>query len=549
MLAVAAAIVLRETRGTTIWFDEWSWALERRGGGASSFLEPHNEHLSLVPVALYKLLFATTGLDDYTPYRLMLVVAELGCAALLFAYASRRIGPLAAIVPTALLLFLGPAWQNLLWPFQVAWFLSLGAGVGALLLLDRRDRRGDIGAAALLGLSLASSGLGVPIAIGLVLELLLTRRRAWILAAPIALYALWWLSYRPAGLIRHNIGLAPGFAADAAAGAVGALSGLASSPIGDQGDALAWGRPLAVAAVAVLAWVLARRGTLPPRVLALLAMAVSFWVLTGLRRAELIRPDESRYLYAGALFVLLIAVELARGAVLSRRATALVAAVALVIVVANVGDLRDGARFVRTQSAITRADLGALELARPLVAPRRVLSRLPGYPFLTVEAGEYFAAARAIGSPANSPAELATAPEAARVEADAELAGIHAVAPRPSATDPPLGDRPAVDAPAPALRETRSCVQLRLPAAGPVTAAPELRLPVPPAGLLVTAGDAPVDVSVRRFAAGFPAAAQGTIAAGSSATLRIGADRARLPWHVRLVSRAAVRACALRTAP
>jgi hypothetical protein len=37
MLAAAAALVLHETRGTTIWFDEWSWALERRGGGASSF--------------------------------------------------------------------------------------------------------------------------------------------------------------------------------------------------------------------------------------------------------------------------------------------------------------------------------------------------------------------------------------------------------------------------------------------------------------------------------------------------------------------------------
>ncbi len=543
MLAIAAALVLHETRGTTIWFDEWSWALERRGGGASSFLEPHNEHLSLVPVALYKLLFVIVGLDASAPYRAMLVVAQLACAVLLFAYAARRIGPVAALVPTALLLFLGPAWQNLLWPFQVAWCLSLGAGLGALLLLDRRDRLGDGGAAALLGLSLASSGLGVAIAVGLVLELVLTRRRAWILAAPIAVYAVWFLAYRPAGLIRDNVPQAPGFAADAAAGAFGALSGLASARIGEQGDALTWGRPLAVAGVALLVWVLARRRVTPPRVLALLAMAVSFWVLTGLRRTD---PEESRYLYAGGLFVLLIAVELARDAALSTRVTGALAVVALVIVVANVGDLRDAARFLRAQGAITRADLGALELAQPPAGPRYVLTRLPGYPLLTVEASEYDAMRRAIGSPADSPAALAAAPEAARAEADAELASIHAVAPRPSEPDPPLGDRPAVDAPAPALRETRSCVQLRPPPAG---TAPELRLRVPAAGLLIAAGDAPVDVGVRRFAASFPAQPQGTVAAGGSATLRIGGDRARVPWHVRLVSRAAVRACSLRSAP
>ena len=555
MLAVAGAIVLHETRGTTVWFDEWTWALERRGGGLETWLEPHNEHLSLVPVALYKLLFATAGLDDYTPYRLLLVAVELACAALLFAYSSRRIGPLAALAPTALLLFLGPAWQNLLWPFQIAWFISLAAGVGALLLLDREDRAGDRGAAALLALSLASSGLGVAIAAGLVVEVVWGRRRsardALILALPLALYAAWWLSYRPAGLIRQNIALAPGFTADAAAGAIAALSGLAQAPIGGEGDALTWGRPLTVAAVAVLVWLLAGRRALTPRILGLLTTVLAFWVLTGLRRAELIRPDESRYLYVGALFVLLIAVELARGTPrLSRGAIALLAAAVLVVVVANIGDLREGGRFIRSQSAITRADLGALEIGRPLVGPDYVAARLPGYPFLMLKAGPYFAAARDLGSPAASPAELARLPEQARREADAELTAIHRVAPRPSAPDPPLGARPAVDAPVPAgLRESRSCVRLQRPGAGPVDAAPMLQLPVPPDGLLLTAGDGPVSVSVRRFATGFPVKPQAMIPSRSSTTLRIGRDRAPVAWHVRLAPSAAVTACALRPGP
>ena len=34
----------------------------RRGGSLSTYLRPHNGHFSLVPLAIYKLLFATTGI-------------------------------------------------------------------------------------------------------------------------------------------------------------------------------------------------------------------------------------------------------------------------------------------------------------------------------------------------------------------------------------------------------------------------------------------------------------------------------------------------------
>ena len=153
----------------------------------------------------------------------MLVVAELACAALLFTYASRRVGPFAALLPTALLLFLGPAWQNLLWPFQVAWFLSLGAGIGraaaarpprpaSAMPAPRPCSRSASPAPASASRSPSGSCSSC----------------SWPAAGrgssrlPLAVYAVWWLAYRPAGLIRHNITLAPAFAADAAAGAFGA---------------------------------------------------------------------------------------------------------------------------------------------------------------------------------------------------------------------------------------------------------------------------------------------------------------------------------------
>ena len=38
LLVVAAVVLYRATRGTTLWFDEWTWALERRAGG---LVTPH----------------------------------------------------------------------------------------------------------------------------------------------------------------------------------------------------------------------------------------------------------------------------------------------------------------------------------------------------------------------------------------------------------------------------------------------------------------------------------------------------------------------------
>src|SRR5215211_136380 len=299
LLVAAAVFLLHETRGNTLWFDEWQWALDRRGNDLATFLDPHNEHLSLVPIVIYRVLFATAGLGDYAPYRILVIAAHLLCVGLLFVYASRRLGSLAALLPTVLILFLGPGSQNFIWPFQLGWLISLAGGLGGLLMLDRGDRGGDVGASVLLAASLASSGIGVVFALGAGVELSRGRwrRRGWIVAAPLAVYAVWWLAYQNADFVRHNVVVTPGFVADAAAGATSALVGLAGDMVAHRDAPLAWGRPLAVVAALAVAWRLARLRPIPPRVLALLTIVLSFWVLTGLRRAHLTTPVESRYLY------------------------------------------------------------------------------------------------------------------------------------------------------------------------------------------------------------------------------------------------------------
>ena len=307
MMAVAAAVIYHETRETTLRVDEWVWALQRRGDGLGTLLEPHNGHFSLVPLLLYKGLFATVGIEDFAPYRAMIILAHLLCTGLLYVYASRRIGAVAALLPAALLLTFGPGWHDILWPFQVAWLISLAAGLGALLALDGRR---DAVACALVAVALASSGLGIAIAIGLLVEQLLRRRDwrdAWVVAGPLAAYGVWWLVYQDTDFWRHNVVVAPRFAADAASGALAAIAGLteprydADGLIVDGGSALSWGRPLAVAAAVVLIWRLAALRPVAVRVPALLAMAAAFWLLTGLQRSQISPPDASRYLYVGAL--------------------------------------------------------------------------------------------------------------------------------------------------------------------------------------------------------------------------------------------------------
>src|ERR1700680_4819844 len=69
LLVATGVLLYHETRGTTLWFDEWTWLLHRRGDSLGSYLDTHNGHLSLIPVAIYKLLFATVGIRSSGPYR------------------------------------------------------------------------------------------------------------------------------------------------------------------------------------------------------------------------------------------------------------------------------------------------------------------------------------------------------------------------------------------------------------------------------------------------------------------------------------------------
>ena len=542
LLVAVGAWLMYETRGTTLWFDEWIWALEYRDNSLADLIRPHNGHPTLIPVLIYRLLFATVGIEGSAAYRAVGIAGHLLVVAVLFAYALRRAGAGVALVAAALILLLGPGWQNIIWGLQIGWLVSIAGGLGALLALDRRDRAGDFAACGLISVTIAASGPGIAIALGLILEVVRERglRRAWIVLAPLGVFAVWWLAYQDSGAVRRAVTLAPGFAADSAAATLSALAGLSGPLLGDESASLGWGRPLAVAAAAVVVWRLWRIERVPTRVLTLLAVLGAFWFLTAVQRAGIGPAESSRYVYVGAVFTVALAVELVRGVAIGRRAWLVIGATVAVISVANMGDMRSGAAFLREQGLLTRTGLTALEIAEPVAAPDEPARGIAGYPYVVVPAGRYFAMARDLGTPAANVDELAGAPENVRLRADEELAAIHGVTLQPSARSD-FGTAPTVDAATGGeVTERDGCVEFVPAAAGPAGPVPALDLTVPDDGLVISGA---AKVAVRRFADGFPQDPIGRIAPGGSGLLAIRADRASQPWHARVTPEAQTTAC------
>ena len=407
--------------------------LDRPGWSLDSLLEPHNEHVYLGPVVVYKALLGLFGMESTLPFRIVNTLLLVVIAGLVFAYVRGRLGGWIAVIAASLILFLGPAWEDLLWPAGISFLGSIAAGVAALVALERWDPRGDRWACALLIVSLCFSSLGLVFAAGAALDLVLggerRLRRAYVAAIPVALYGAWFLAYgseAESAASLDNLLAVPIYVWSAAGAALASLAGLAlvDPEGGGAVHNLEWGRPLAVVAVVASLWLVARRPAVRSRRLwVLVATAGVFWALAGLNEIPGREPGASRYQLIGGVLLILIAAELLRGRVPGRGWTWVVAAFAAAAIVSNVGALRDGERFLRSESELATAELAALEIARDHVDPAFTLDEdLAGTPYLgAVSASAYLAAVEDWGSPVDRD-ELAESPEAARLGADRVLA-------------------------------------------------------------------------------------------------------------------------------
>jgi hypothetical protein len=248
----------------------------------SSVLAAHNEHPVVLFFPLWKVLYeAVDG-----PGLIMIAIFLLHTLSGLALYRLAGLGSLAVWV------FLGSGAQNLGWPFQLGWVMSVTLGLWALVVESHRVR------AIFLTASVLSSTLGL-----FFVAAAAVWRPSRLLAAPILAYASWWLVAREtvhaqADVMAHLPGwpafviLGPGVATGAFLG-VGIIVG--------TGLFLAY-----------VAWVVARRGAIEPIARAGIVGLAALYLALAIGRTGygLEYAAEGRYVYVAAAFLLLVLVDL-----------------------------------------------------------------------------------------------------------------------------------------------------------------------------------------------------------------------------------------------
>ncbi|HEY1237569.1 MAG TPA: hypothetical protein VGE91_04480 [Solirubrobacterales bacterium] len=525
-IALAGAVLLHWLSRLTFWRDEWGLLLHRRGWSVGTFLDPAVEHLVAIPILIYKLLLGVFGMSSPAPFQVVAVITFLASVVLLYLYVRARLGAwlaLAAILP---LLFLGPSWDDLLFPYQVTWFGSVACGLASLLCLERESRSGDIAATVLLVAGLLFSDAGIPFVAGAAVEIALSPRRwerAFVPVVPAALWAVWYLGW---GHTAHtfvsfdNAANLPSYVLDGLGSSISAYLGL-SQPFGvTQTPSLAWGRPLVVLLAGLAAWRAYQLRRPPNRVWVTLAILLCYWALTGLNSSVFGLPTAGRYQYLGVVALALVASELLRGARIGRWATTAILAVAILATLSNVTKLKDAAAGLAGIAQQTRGGLAALELARDTVDPALELNQQnSGVDYIDLlDAGSYLSAVDAYGSPAYSAAELPGAPEPARIAADKVSGAALRIHLRPAS-------------PGTAQR----CLR--------VDAARSPSAPVPAGGFVIRAQGPGVQAGLRRYSrTSFPLSL-GTLPPGTPQLLQIPPDHSSVPWTLQLTGSGQAAVC------
>lgn len=493
----------------------------------------------------------------YAPLRIINTALVLVNAGLVYVLLRRRVGPVAALAPAVLLLFLGSSFGIVLMAFSINSLLAIAFGLGALLALDRADRRGDLIAGGLLVLSVLSFEWGLFFAAGMAVELWLREERPapsrfLLPALPYAVWLIWWLwaPPQPGGdIAASNVAHVLVTVSDEAASLLASITGLfrTASTFTTTIDPT-WGRPLAIAGLIALLWRL-KTGTRPSgRFWALLTALLLFWLAVALTVSSFRDATTDRWVYGGAIVLFMIVAELLRGVRIPRGAYFGVALVLGFSLMANVNQLRQSGASVRAKSDSTRARLGAVQLAGERVAPDSYIDEPePGSPRtagLTFTAGQYLAEVKDHGSFGFSEEEISAGGEDARKSADEQLGdsleiGAEAVvkAPAPPAGAPPVEPSNARDA---RLARAGTCVRMQpnLGLSGTAVAV------LPAGGFSFSAPrDARVSVGLSRFSS--EAASLDLAPTLGSGVVRIPEDDAVTPWRARVTSTHPVTICPL----
>lgn len=532
-LATAAVMILALTWHYTFLQDTWDYLINRRTLTVDTILAPHNEHIVVVPMLIEWIFLQLFGMDTAKPEILLLTVSLLATAGLLFVYLSRRVDQWLALFATILILCLGPAWELLLWPFEISLIGSVLFGLAMLLALEREDRLGDFLACLFLLISIGFSSLGIPFAAAAFVVVLQSPRRGWltrsyVFLVPLVLYALWYLGWgsdAESHMSARNVLASPRYVAEAMAVGTGNLFGLGTNPIDGVTEKI-WGAVLLTLIAIGLVWLKRRRPGIDPRFWPVAAAAAANWFLMAFNQMPGRDPVSSRYQYASCIFLLMLAANLLAGQRLGRRGILIGAVVTALAIGPNLIVLENGSDFFDSQTVFTRTDTAALEIARRTVDPDLQLTPdIAGAPALVnIYAGTYLEAVDEYGSDAYSVSELETAAPPARRQADIFLS---------EALPLTVREQPGLYAPAAGA----SC--------SAVSGSPSEEVQVDPGTTRIEVPPGPEAIlSLRRFATDeYPvpvAKAEGR----STTTVRVPRDEApQRPWYLQVDAEQGARVC------
>jgi hypothetical protein len=493
--------------------------------GLEYFFAPSNGHLQVFGKLIYEGLFEIAGGGNYWVFQAFDVAGVMACVVLFFVFAKRRIGPIPALVPCLSLLFLGYGWEALIWAFDMHTIYALVFGLGALLLLERGERRSDVGACVLLVLSVGMIELGLAFVLGVAVAVLLRpdrRRRVWIFLVPLVLYAIWWIwsrQFHQSSIFLSNVRLMPKTVTDALAAIAGSVFGL--NPTGPGvpqpiTEITAWGAIVAGIAVVALVYRISR-GKVPTELWAFAAVAFGYWGLIALGARG---ADSSRYIFAGTTLVFFVMAAALRGISIPWKVVVVAACLVAVAIPANVQKLYDGRLPQLNDGKIGRTEYAMLDLAgdrmQPGYSPGKdpVVTENGGAVFTALDGDNYLRAAAEIGRIGFSPEEVAEQSPTLRRVADLSLIGALGVKAIPA--DPPP--------------EESGCSPLGLDD-------PEVTLPDTGA-LIGVPGDGFSTIELRRFADPAESYPLVRVGKGGWVSLRIPADSASNPWRIGADARA-----------
>lgn len=369
-MAAAAAVILFLGRGTTFWTDEMVLYVQSPAMDLEQILRPHVGHFVPITRLYYKGMFEVFGVS-YFPFRVMGLIGVLLTVSLLFVYLKRRTHPFAALAPCLVLLFFGSDALHVLVGNAFGVLVPMACGIGALLALERGDRRGDALAALLLTLAIGIYSVSLAFVAASVVAIVQPPRRLrrlWVPAIPIAIYAAWWLWQRSkgfgdsAGVDWAQIFLLPSWGYQSLSAVFGSLSGLDYDLSSGAGRGHG-GAVIAAAALVGLGWRISR-GRLPAAFWTAVTVLLVLWVLGALTASPGRTPDGSRYLFPGSIAVLLVAAEAIRGWRWPKAGLIALYVVALAGVSVNLFMLGKAGQGLRDEYAVrAHSTAGALDIA------------------------------------------------------------------------------------------------------------------------------------------------------------------------------------------